>query len=39
MFTLTLPASSSPFRFAIQGAVLNSTCTNILWTQAYTVLV
>jgi hypothetical protein len=39
MFTLTLPPSSTPFRFAVQGAVLNSSCSNILWTQSYTVLV
>lgn len=39
VFTLTLPASASPFRFAVQGAVLHATCSNILWTQAYQVLV
>jgi hypothetical protein len=38
-FTLNLPAVTTPFRFAIQGAVLHASCLNVLWTQAYTVLV
>lgn len=39
LFTLNLPAVTTPFRFAIQGAVLHASCLNVLFTQAYTVLV
>jgi hypothetical protein len=39
VYTLNLPAVATPFRFAIQGAVLHASCLNVLWTQAYTVLV
>lgn len=35
-FSLTFPASSAPFRFSVQGAVV-STCGTVLLTQAYDV--
>lgn len=41
VYSISFPpsTSSAPFRFSVQGAVLNTSCSNVLLTQAYDVIV
>ena len=38
VYSITFPASTAPFRFSVQGAVIN-TCGTVLLTQAYDVMI